>query len=258
MSDTRGPITELDLVAYVDDQLDLERQIEVEAYLAREPDAAARIMADLRTRDALRLGFESPLSPPSLETMRAARRLERGLVMARLPRLVGMVAAVLCLIGIAWFVGTRSGPIPGTATATQADAPGFLEEAVMSHKAALVRARMRSQPETTVLDPREIRVETRIAIPSLPRSWRIQDVQVFPSDDGLSVQISADAGTSGALSLFAIHRQKAAFTKPSLAHIGGDVVAFWAEGAMSYALIGSVSSDELKRVAEDLADNPVL
>ena len=41
------PITEDDLHAYVDDQLDATRRIEVEEHLAHNPEAAARVMADL-------------------------------------------------------------------------------------------------------------------------------------------------------------------------------------------------------------------
>ena len=36
------PITEADLLAYVDDQLDVPRRIEVEDYLAHHPAAAMR------------------------------------------------------------------------------------------------------------------------------------------------------------------------------------------------------------------------
>ena len=47
-------ITEADLHAFVDGQLEATRRIEVEDYLARHPDAAARIMADMRVQDMLK------------------------------------------------------------------------------------------------------------------------------------------------------------------------------------------------------------
>ncbi|WP_235837015.1 zf-HC2 domain-containing protein, partial [Cereibacter johrii] len=55
------PVTELDLVAYVDDQLDPWRRVAVERHLATDPEAAARVMADLQARDELRLAFAEPL-----------------------------------------------------------------------------------------------------------------------------------------------------------------------------------------------------
>ncbi|PLU24301.1 Fis family transcriptional regulator, partial [Sinorhizobium medicae] len=57
MSEPRDPILEADLDAYVDDQLDVARRIEVEAYLSAHPNVAARVMSDLRTRDELRLAL---------------------------------------------------------------------------------------------------------------------------------------------------------------------------------------------------------
>ena len=61
------PITETDIHAFVDGQLDVARRIEVEDYLAGHPEIAAHVMADMRARDALALAFSSgPASrPPS-------------------------------------------------------------------------------------------------------------------------------------------------------------------------------------------------
>ncbi len=51
------PITDSDLIAFVDGQIDPMRRLEVEAHLAAHPQAAARVMADLHDRDALRASF---------------------------------------------------------------------------------------------------------------------------------------------------------------------------------------------------------
>jgi len=58
------PITEIDFQAYVDDELPTGRRIEVEAHMCRHAADAARVMADLRTRDELRLALtDIPLTP---------------------------------------------------------------------------------------------------------------------------------------------------------------------------------------------------
>ncbi|RWC52435.1 MAG: anti-sigma factor, partial [Mesorhizobium sp.] len=49
------PVTDADLDAYVDDQMEVARRIEVEAFLSTQPEVAARVMSDLRTRDELRV-----------------------------------------------------------------------------------------------------------------------------------------------------------------------------------------------------------
>ncbi|KDC42976.1 transmembrane regulator, partial [Bordetella bronchiseptica] len=50
------PIADVELDAYIDGQLDSARRADVEAFLARDARAAARVSADLRLRDALRQG----------------------------------------------------------------------------------------------------------------------------------------------------------------------------------------------------------
>ncbi len=77
-------VTDADLDTYVDDQLDASRGIEVEAYLSSNPDVAARVMSDLRTRDELRLALAGLRGAPGPATNEAARRLERGLARGRL------------------------------------------------------------------------------------------------------------------------------------------------------------------------------
>ncbi len=57
------PITDSDLIAFVDGQLDPMRRLEVEAHLAAHPEAAARVMADFHDRDALRASFRERMGP---------------------------------------------------------------------------------------------------------------------------------------------------------------------------------------------------
>ncbi|RUW34701.1 anti-sigma factor, partial [Mesorhizobium sp. M2A.F.Ca.ET.015.02.1.1] len=78
------PVTDADLDAYVDDQLDVARRIEVEAHLAARPEAAARVMSDLRTRDELRVALAGPVGTARPATTEAARRLERALARGRM------------------------------------------------------------------------------------------------------------------------------------------------------------------------------
>ena len=85
MNAFRDPVVEADLDAYVDDQLAAARRIEVEAYLSTRPEEAARVMADLRLRDELRLAAAPPPIAASPATAAAARRLQRGLSRGLLP-----------------------------------------------------------------------------------------------------------------------------------------------------------------------------
>ena len=68
------PIAEADLHAFIDGQLEAARRIEVEDHLARHPDVAAQVMADMRARDMLQLAFAGAPARPSLRLLEAARR----------------------------------------------------------------------------------------------------------------------------------------------------------------------------------------
>src|SRR3712207_9384942 len=73
-------VTEIDLHAYVDDQLDIARRVEVEAYLQDHPDTAAMVMRDLKLRDEIRLFLAAEEVPgPAAKTIALSRELGRRL-----------------------------------------------------------------------------------------------------------------------------------------------------------------------------------
>src|SRR5262249_39612675 len=90
-------ITEIDLQAYVDDELATDRRTEVQAYLRRHEAEAAQIMSDLRIGDLLRLALAERSLPPNSATVAAAVRLERGLWRDRIVQRARKIAAVAVL-----------------------------------------------------------------------------------------------------------------------------------------------------------------
>jgi anti-sigma factor RsiW len=246
------PITEADLLAYVDDQLDPARRIEVEEHLARDPDAAARIMADLKDRDTLRLIHASPLPRPAEPTLAAAVRLERALGWQTLSLKLRRIAAVVALIGFGWFAHGQVG-LGITDSEASPKPPAFVEDALHSHETALVRARMVSQPETAAYDPAEIMAATGIRLPDLPDDWRVRDAQVFPSRDGHSIEISVDASNLGRVSLFAAHVPVFNVIDPTVARFDEAKTVYWQTGQLAYALTGIGSDKAIERAAARLS-----
>jgi anti-sigma factor RsiW len=242
------PITEADLLAYVDDQLDATRRIEVEEYLAHNPTEAVQVMADLKDRDAMRMAFAPDLPRPTNATLEAASRLERGLVWQELSLKLRHMAAVVALIGFGWFAHSQIG-LGITDSEASPKPPAFVEDALHSHETALVRARMASQPGAAHYDPAEILAETGIHLPALPDDWRVLDAQVFPSRDGHSVEISIDAGDLGRVSLFAAHVPVFNVIEPTLARFDGAKAAYWQTGQLAYALTGDGGDKAIERAA---------
>src|SRR5215211_6139017 len=234
------PITETDLLGYVDDQIDVARRIEVEDYLAKHPAAAARVMADLRTRDALRLSFATPLPRPSEKALETAGRLERALARRRIGLRLRRLAAVVALVGFGWLAHGQVG-LGITDSEASPQPPAFVEDARHAHATAIVRARMVSVPEMPDYDPAEVFAETGIRIPELPQDWRIVDAQVFPTREGHSIEMTIEADDLGRVSLFAAQVPSFNVIEPTTVRFDRVRAVYWQTGPLAYALIGSGS-----------------
>lgn len=253
MSQASDPVTEQDLDAYVDDQLEFARRIEVEAWLAARPEQAARVMADLRSRDELRLALAVPTSSARPATSDAARRLERGLRHGRVLVRLQQAAAVLMLVGAGWAANSVVGPLMVTQSVASALPPAYVEDAMRAHGTSVIRAAMASQPAVRDYDMNEIRAMTAIVMPGLPRDWRVRDVQVFPSRFGPSVELAAETDEFGPVSLFAVRPGTFDVVKPTLAPGEDTSAAFFQIGEVAYAVVAGGHVAGLDRAAERLA-----
>lgn len=247
------PITDADLDSYVDDQLDVTRRIEVESYLAARPETAARVMADLRNRDELRLALagSAALSRPS--TADAARRLERGLTRGRVFGLFQRAAAIAVFVSAGWLANEAIGPFSVSEVVASTPPPAYVEDAMRAHGTTVLRASMASQPEVSEFDADEIRSATAIVMPTLPDDWVVTDVQVYPSRFGPSVEMAINTADLGLLSLFAVRPGTFDVVQPTLAPAGHVASAYFQIGEVAYALVASGPVDELDRAAERLA-----
>ncbi|HZW13010.1 MAG TPA: anti-sigma factor [Noviherbaspirillum sp.] len=93
-----SPITEIDLHAHVDGQLDPARRAEVEAYLAAHPEAAAQVQAWRTQNQLLHAAYDKVLNEPvplRLSTAVQPRRWPRGMAAA--------IAWLSCGLAAGWF-----------------------------------------------------------------------------------------------------------------------------------------------------------
>jgi anti-sigma factor RsiW len=248
------PILDSDLDAYVDDQLPPRRRLQVQAHLARHPDAAARVMGDLHMRGQLRLALQATIDPAGApETREAARRLERGLRVPRFGQQLQRVAAVGLVMALGWAASTSFGPFRVTEVVASEPPPVHVEEAVRAHRTAEIRETMSSQPEVKTYDPEDIRAATAIVMPTLPDGWSVIDVQVFPSRFGPSVELAIRTPDTGRMSLFAV-RPGAFSVRPVKTYaIDRTQAADWQIGDVAYALVSDTGQTNLSEMAERLS-----
>jgi anti-sigma factor RsiW len=250
------PVTDAEIDAWIDDELDLVRRHAVEEHLARHPELAARTFADLGRRTALRLTAAAGEGAPSTTLARAAdalaARLSGGPLAGRRPGSVpwgwttaagALAAALLLAVGLA--PSARPAPAPA--------APEYLADAMMAYRTGLIRAAMESQPETTDLDTGDIRRRTHIRLPRLMAGWRITDVQLFPSEEGPAVQVMVRTPDQRAFAIFAVRADSGAPEDPLTIRREGHALAYWGDADMSYALIGQGTRRSIDQVADRLA-----
>lgn len=248
----RDVIGESDLDAYVDDQLDVSRRIEVEAYLSVHPAIAARVMADLRTRDELRLALAPRLTMAVPATGNAARRLNAALHRGAFLRRLRPLAAAAVLLTAGWVAHSQLG-FSSTAQASS-EVPEYVGVAIEAHRTSLLRATMYSQPEAPDYDREELLSGTAITMPELPADWQVTDVQVYPSKFGPSVGMAIEAGSLGTVSLFAARPGEFLVVPVEAEHVADITTAHWQIGEIAYALVGRAELEPLRKAALDLSE----
>jgi anti-sigma factor RsiW len=248
------PVSDTELDAYVDGELDLARRIAVEDYLARNPAAAARVMADLCIRDELRLALPPPARPARAGIADAARRLERGLAFGRIVTVARRLAAVAALVAIGWFAHDEVSPLAVTASVASST-PAFVDDAVMSHRTALVRSGLHAHAPAHDYDIGRIRAQTGIVMPQLPQGWQVLDLQVLSSKFGPSIETAVAADDLGTVSLFAVRPGSFGVTMPAVTVKDREAVAYWQVGETAYALTGAADGRAIGRVADRLAQS---
>jgi len=235
-------LSEIDIMAYVDGELDLNNQLAVEEHLSRNPGQAAEVMGELRTRTALKLLSGRVLPIPD-KMLGLTQRIEADRKPGRFRQfaLAGVGVMAFACAALLFWAGRNPSP------------PPYVISAVASHRTAMLRAAMASQLETPHYDASEILSKTNIAMPNLPADWRVTDVQLFPFDRGPALMVVVRTPRGEALSIFAIREPTAAPERPNAIQAGAESVAFWRLGDVSYALIGDDAPEDVDASAEALA-----
>lgn len=242
----------LELAAYVDDQLDASSRIAVEHALSHNPAAAAEVMADLRVRDELRLALAGAETNSLPQTSDLARRLQGRLNRGRFFRKVRPLMVASLLLAAGWLANGQLGQF--STLQASSDVPVFVADAIAANRTSSLRARMISQIEAPDYDADELLAETAIRMPSLSADWSVTDVQVFPSRFGPSVEMAVDAGTLGAISIFAVRPGEFVSAEPVTVEVEDTVTAYWQFGDIAYALVAQAEPRAVSAAANTLLD----
>ena len=186
--------------------------------------------------------------------MLVAILIRRALAGQRLFARFRRVAAVAAFLAIGWFAHAELAPLGVGNSIASPKPPAFVDDALMSHRTAQLRAGLHSFHAVVDYDREELGTATGIALPDLPRDWTIRDVQLVPASSGPSVEVELAAGRAGSMSLYAVRSDAFRVINPTPLRKGDEAVVYWQMGEHAYALTGgSTAAETIAQAAEQLA-----
>ena len=254
-----------DLHAYVDGQLEPSRRVEVEAWLAEDEEATRRVEAYRSQNAALHILFDPVLrEPPCTSHSELAEQLGARLASLRerslwwtkpsWQRMAASIALVMAGLGAGWLGHGRMAAPVGVPAVERPSVLSFAEEAAQAHT---FYAHSRFEVEMGGDDQEALngwlseRLGRTVFAPDLgTMGYRLKGGRSLPTDSGAVAQYMYESSDANRLTLFvgSPHvRQQTAFSVVQR----GDLASFyWAEGQLSYALVGRFDRERLMSIAQ--------
>jgi len=244
---TQNPITDIDLHAYVDGQVEATRRAEIEAHLAANQAAAASVREYRRLNRRLHEEFDDVLNEPVPHAMIRVSRRQPLDVIRR-------IAAVLVLV----VVGGAGGWVLNDLSASQVDqiAAAFPERAGIVH--AIYSAERRHAVEVASDERPHLvawltnRLGTEVKLPDLTEAgFQLVGGRLLPGESKPAAHFLYEDVEGRRVTLYMRHGDTGGHdTRFSFADEGGVGVYYWISGQTGYALAASLEREDLLKVAK--------
>ncbi|TPJ14402.1 hypothetical protein FJW04_18125 [Mesorhizobium sp. B2-7-3] len=241
-------ISEEEINRFLDGELLPSRRSELQARLAREPEAAAEVFAQAQRMEALRNVQPQRLFPPRASLDRA-RELENAFRRRKVFAVFKLQLAAAALVFLGWSANSLTEPL--RQGGQKAD-----ETFILAARDALRVAQLNAGPEKGS-EPKQDKIErligaVNISMPALPTVWRVKDVQVQPWNGKQSLVVTADTPSVGRITLVAVPMNGEDAVPPTPATDGRVPTVYWQSGGTAYALMGSATPDRLEKEAKEM------
>lgn len=259
MTEGETPITEHDLHAYVDGQVDVSRRRQIDQYLQDHPDTAQTVAAYQKQRDYLRAAFATVGIAPLPERLQLETLISERLRQRSPPwRLVAMVVLGIGLGGATgWYLHT---PVRGDRTTRAIEV--LRQEALASY--AVYSTDRRHPIEVTAAEEGHLRqwlsnrLNKSVAPPDLSGfGYKLLGGRLLATEQGRAAALFMYEGSNGErLSLVIrpmlpkLHSDEFDFAQGSVSGCG------WIENGLGYALVADASERELDRIADHIKAGP--
>lgn len=249
---TTKPITEDDLHAYVDRALDEARDAEISAYLEAHPDIADRIKSyDTQRRD-LRAALDPVADEPVPSRLNLAHMIEARSQRMLAPWRMAAAATLLLVAG-----GSGGWLLHGLYRPFSEGVAALAQEATNSYSVyASDRVRpveLRAEHAAELVDWASQRMGRKPVLPDLSQSgYRFMGGRIISTPHGAGLMLMYDDDRGTRLVMFT--RPMAVDQDRSMAaHSEGDIGGWsWASDGMGYSLVGSLPTDVLHPLADEV------
>ncbi len=250
-----GPIDETDLHAYVDGLLDPARSDAVEAYLATDPEAAAKV-ADWRAQnEGIRALFSGEARPGADDRDLLSRAKARTAPRLRLPPFRQWAAAV-ALLGAGLVIGQALPPLLRDRPAPLLASADTLPQ--QAHSAFLVYASDVRHPVEVGADEEDHlaawlgkRLDHPLAIPDLSRlGYRLVGGRLVPVGGQAGAMLMYEDNGGERITVLIGRNDDNRTTSFRYMSEGPVETFYWIDGAIGYAVTGEVSRETLQAIAD--------
>ncbi|RAU21419.1 hypothetical protein CU669_13410 [Paramagnetospirillum kuznetsovii] len=244
-----GRVSEDDLHAYLDGQLEPERVAAVEAWLASDPIDAERVRQWAEQKDGLHRLFDRVLDepvPPRLTI--AAITARRRWAGRSLPRLAAALALVMLGAVGGWWLRDEQG-LAGTGGAV-----AMVGDALSAH--VVFASEVRHPVEVAVSERAHLvgwlskRLGAELKVPDLsPSGYALIGGRLLPASTGPAAQFMYESKTGLRLTLY-LRRGDGGATAFRFANQNGVEAFYWMDGPFGYAIVADLPRDQLMPLAK--------
>ncbi|MEM1314069.1 MAG: hypothetical protein AAGI51_05910 [Pseudomonadota bacterium] len=263
-------ITDAELGAYIDGELDAQDEARVERALVADADLRARLAAATEARAALRTlvlsgpGAEDDADDPSPETEALAAKLSARLRADRNRRVrsrVALAAGALMATAVGgWFAHIYAVSLEPSVAAAEGQAPSFVADAVGAH-AVFAPDRVHpveffSQDEALMRDWFAEHLGDGVQIPHLEEfGFDLVGGRLLGSARGASAQLLYENARGERVSLvFGPQNLPEAPDAPRLIDVDGRLASWWRQGGLSWAVVEDQPGADVPSITKHVAE----
>lgn len=250
-NDRQEHMDEWALHAYADGELSAEQRAEVEALMARDPEAARKVADWKRQRDLLKTAFDGVLDEPVPQQLAAALR-DRAARPPLSPWLAMAAAVLLMLFGGlgGWFLKGETAP------AMVAD---LGQQALAAHTVYAVEVRHPVEVPGADKDHLQAwltkRVGTAFKVPDLTeQGYALLGGRLLSGDQGPAAMLMYEDQTGQRVSVVLASPGTDMDTALKLQEQGKLIACTWQDGKLAVAVAGEMARDPMMALAKAVYD----